>query len=84
MSVHDLTGRTALGRYIREASGLRMLSGPLDGADAQKVIEDLLAVLERAGLLTTVDLQGSTGPNYRLKASAVIWNPSDGRMGACS
>lgn len=81
-SIARLTGRTALGRYIREASGLKLASGPMDSADAQKVIEDLLAVLERAGLLTRVDLQGATGPHYRLKASAVIWNPGDGRMGA--
>ncbi|WKG04631.1 DEAD/DEAH box helicase [Mycolicibacterium sp. HK-90] len=77
-----LTGRSALGRYIREASGLRMPDARLDTADSQKVIEDLLAVLERAGLLTTIDIQGIPGPNYRLKASAVLWNPGDGSSGA--
>ncbi|WP_396908660.1 DEAD/DEAH box helicase [Mycolicibacterium sp.] len=77
-----LTGRSALGRYIREASGLRMADAPLDTGDAQKVIEDLLTVLERAGLLTKVEVQGIAGPNYRLKASAVIWTPGDGTLGA--
>jgi ATP-dependent helicase YprA (DUF1998 family) len=77
-----LTGRSALGRYIREASGLRMPDAPLDTGDAQKVIEDLLIVLERAGLLTKVEVQGIPGPNYRLKASAVIWTPGDGTLGA--
>ncbi|WP_059015767.1 DEAD/DEAH box helicase [Mycobacterium sp. M26] len=81
-AIARFTGRTALGRYIREASGLELTSGKMDSADAQKVIEDLLAVLDRAGLLTTVDLQGSNGPNFRLKASAVIWTPGDGRIGA--
>jgi superfamily II DNA/RNA helicase len=77
-----LTGRSALGRYIREASGLTLSGDPLDTADAQKVIEDILLTLERAGLLTTVDIPRMLGPNYRLKASAVIWTPGDGSSGA--
>lgn len=77
-----LTGRSALGRYIKEASGLRMPDAPLDTGDAQKVIEDVLAVLERAGLLAKVDIPGVPGSNYRLKASAVIWTPGDGASGA--
>lgn len=77
-----MTGRSAVGRYIRERSGLTLNGDQLDGADAQKVIEDLLATLDRAGLLTTVDLPGTTGTNYRLKASAVIWTASDGQHGA--
>lgn len=81
-SVSRMTGRTALGRYIREASGLSLSGSGLDGADAQRVIEDVLSTLERVGLLTTVEIQGMSGPNYRLKASSVIWKPGDGQMGA--
>ncbi|MCV7261131.1 DEAD/DEAH box helicase [Mycobacterium shimoidei] len=77
-----MTGRSAVGRHIREKSGLSVPGAPLDTADAQKVIEDLLATLQRAGLLTTVDIQGLPGPNYRLKASAVIWTAGDGKSGA--
>jgi ribosomal protein L37AE/L43A len=77
-----MTGRSAVGRYIRERSGLSLTGAPLDGADAQRVIEDLLATLDRAGLLTAVDLPGATGTNYRLKASAVIWHAGDGKHGA--
>ncbi len=77
-----MTGRSAVGRYIRERSGLSLAGDQLDVADAQKVIEDLLATLDRAGLLTTVELPGATGVNYRLKASAVIWTAGDGRHGA--
>lgn len=77
-----LTGRSALGRYIREASGLSLSGDPLDTADAQKVIEDMLVTLERAGLLTIVDIPRMPGPNYRLKASAVIWSAGDGSVGA--
>lgn len=77
-----LTGRSALGRYIREAGGLTLNGDPLDIADAQKSIEDILLTLERAGLLTTVDIPRMSGPNYRLKASAVIWTAGDGTSGA--
>lgn len=81
-SIARLTGRTALGRYIRESSGLTLGGDQMDTADSQKVIEDLLKVLDRAGLLTTVDVEGLAGPNYRLKASAVIWKRGDGVTGA--
>ncbi|RRQ27379.1 DEAD/DEAH box helicase [Rhodococcus sp. Eu-32] len=78
-----LTGRSALGRYIRDRSGLRNLDGqPLDTADAQQVIENLLTVLERAGLLTKVVLPKDDGLNYRLKASTIIWYAGDGQTGA--
>ncbi len=81
-SIARLTGRSALGRYIRESSGLTLAGEQMDTADAQKVIEDLLRVLERAGLLTTVDADGLSAPGYRLKASAVIWKRGDGVTGA--
>ncbi|MGJ0119613.1 DEAD/DEAH box helicase [Williamsia sp. MIQD14] len=78
-----LTGRAALGRYIRDRSGLRNLDGStLDTADAQQAIENLLAVLERAGLLTKIVLPKDDGLNYRLKASAIIWCAGDNRTGA--
>lgn len=78
-----LTGRSALGRYIRDRSSLRNLDGgSLDTADAQRVIEDILAVLGRAGLLTRVSLPKDDGPNYRLKASAIVWHAGDGLTGA--
>lgn len=77
-----LTGRSALGRYIIERSGLCHTDAKLDTADAQKVIEDLLIVLERAGLLTKVEVPQLPGPNYRLKAASVIWTAGDGKSGA--
>lgn len=78
-----MTGRSAVGRFIKDRSGLRTADGlALDTADAQEVIEHILAVLERAGLLTTVTLPNDPGPNYRLKASAVVWSAGDGQTGA--
>ncbi|MBA5845676.1 DEAD/DEAH box helicase [Gordonia amicalis] len=78
-----MTGRSAVGRYIKDRSGLRTADGQvLDTADAQQVIEHILTVLDRAGLLTTVNLPNDTGPNYRLKAAAVVWTAGDGQAGA--
>lgn len=81
-SIARLTGRGALGRHIREFSGLTLAGDRMDTADSQKVIEDLLMVLERAGLLTTVDVDGLSKPGYRLKAASVIWKRGDGLTGA--
>lgn len=89
-SVVRMTGRSALGRYIREragrsSSGLANRDGSrLDTAGAQQVIDDLLKVLERVGLLTKITLQNQPGPNYRLKASAIVWKQGDGRTAAPS
>lgn len=77
--VTALTGRSALGRYIRE----RWLSGAtLDVADAQLIIENIIDVLDNAGLLTKVTSTvkygaGTTG--HRLLASALIWRKGDGQ-----
>ena len=73
-----LTGRSALGRYLS-----RQFTGPdrLGSDDAQRIIQDILAVLTRAGLLTEVD--GSHGRRgYRLKASALVWAAGDGTSAA--
>jgi ATP-dependent helicase YprA (DUF1998 family) len=75
------TGRSALGRYLRQP-GQFPAHGVLDVPGAQAVIADLLQVLERYGLLTAMSENGGWGPGYRLKASAVIWQSGDGKTGA--
>ncbi|CAG7641698.1 DEAD/DEAH box helicase [Rhodococcus opacus] len=77
-----LTARSALGRYLRQPGQLRQVDGKLDAADSQRVIEDILRILEKAGLLTEVVGADRGGPGYRLKASAVIWQAGDGQTGA--
>ncbi|MFW0786136.1 DEAD/DEAH box helicase [Gordonia sp. CPCC 206044] len=78
-----MTGRSSLGRYLKDRSSLRNRDGqPLDVADTQQVIEDILRTLQRAGLLTTIRLPGEAEPYYRLKASAVIWRKGNGETGA--
>lgn len=76
-----LSGRSALGRYLRRADQFRGLP-LLDTADAQRIISDLLRTLERAGLLTVVIDAAHGGPGYQLKASAIRWLPGHGGTGA--
>jgi ATP-dependent helicase YprA (DUF1998 family) len=76
-----LSGRSALGRYLRRPGQFPHLPGRLDVEDAQIIISDLLAVLERLGLLAVVVDPADGGPGYRLKASALIWRHGDGRRG---
>nr|NLI49285.1 DEAD/DEAH box helicase [Propionibacterium sp.] len=73
-----LTGRSALGRYLsRQFPG----QGKLAVDDAQRIIQDILGVLTRAGLLTEAD--GNDGRRgYRLKASALVWSAGDGTSAA--
>jgi superfamily II DNA/RNA helicase len=76
----NLSGRSAFGRYLRrEGTGL---GSTLTATDAQEVITDLLAVLERTGLLTVVTTDQDGVPGYRLKASALRWVTGDGKHGA--
>ncbi|NMN99779.1 DEAD/DEAH box helicase [Gordonia sp. TBRC 11910] len=78
-----MTGLSALGRYIKDRSGLCDLDGNrLTTVDAQEVIENALDVLTRVGLLTKVSLPHDSGPNYRLKASSIIWIAGTGITGA--
>jgi len=76
-NVTALTGRSALGRFIRE----RWLpSVALDVADAQQIIEDTLRVLDNAGLLIHIDSANNHGSaGHRLRASAIIWRKGNGQ-----
>lgn len=75
-SVLNLTGRSAYGRWLRS---LRTLPD-LDVAEATEVIEALLRVMERHGLITAAVEQKVTG--YRVKSSAITLYAADGTSGA--
>jgi ATP-dependent helicase YprA (DUF1998 family)/rubrerythrin len=75
-----LSGRHALGRYLRRVGQFPHISGSVTTDDAQQIIRDLLTVLERTGLLCPVE--APAGDGYRLKASAVLWKPGGGQTGA--
>lgn len=50
-----LTGRSALGRYLCRPNQFPGHAGKLGADDAQRIIQDILGVLTRAGLLAEVD-----------------------------
>ena len=76
-----LTGRSALGRYLCRPNQFPGHAGKVGTADAQRIIQDILAVLTRAGVLTEVEgTEGRRG--YRLKASSLVWLPGDGMSAA--
>ncbi|MET7297659.1 DEAD/DEAH box helicase [Embleya sp. NPDC005575] len=78
-----LTGRTALGRYLRRSGMFAHHPDPIGVGDAQRIISDLLRVLETYGLLTiSVPARESGAPGYRLKASTLIWRAGAGTSGA--
>ena len=77
-----LSGRGAVGRYLRRDGQFRHLSGRLDMAAAQEVITNLMAVLERAGLLHVTDTDRDGVPGYRVNAGVLRWLAGDGESAA--
>ncbi|WGT47296.1 DEAD/DEAH box helicase [Tessaracoccus lacteus] len=75
-----LTGRSALGRYLRRPNQFPSQPDRLTSDEAQQVIQDILSVLCRVGILTEVDSDGRRG--YRLRASAIRWKAGDGTTAA--
>jgi superfamily II DNA/RNA helicase len=77
-----LSGRSALGRYLRRRGQFPHHADELTTDDAQRIISDILRILERAGLLTVVVPIENDGPGYQLKASAIRWLAGDGTTAA--
>ncbi|MFT3834586.1 MAG: DEAD/DEAH box helicase [Micropruina sp.] len=76
-----MTGRSALGRYFMRPGQFPGYAGSINTDDSQSIIQAILAVLKRAGLLTEVPGNyGRTG--YRLRASAIFWRRGDGKTAA--
>lgn len=72
----NLSGRSALGRYLKRPGLFPFYPDSLTSDDAQDVIRDIMSVLERTGLLAPV--AGEQGTGYRVKASALIWRAGAG------
>jgi len=75
----NLSGRSALGRYLRRP---QVLGPTLKADDAQAVIISLLGVLGSVGTLTEVVTDSAGNAGYRLKASSIRWTLGDGAHGA--
>lgn len=76
----NLSGRSALGRYLKRPDTFSFLPGALSSEYAQDVIVDIMSVLERTGLLARVT--GEQGLGYRVKASSIIWRAGSGEGAA--
>lgn len=78
-----LSGYGAYGRFLLRDGQFPLTSGKLTRDDSQKIISDLLRVLERCGLLTVAQPAAVGGaPGYQLKAAAIVWRAGDGTVGA--
>lgn len=76
------TGRSMLGRFLRAPGYFPYLVERLTVDDAQLVIRQLLEVLCEADLITECVAAEERGvPGYRVKASSLLWLPSDGSEG---
>lgn len=77
-----LSGLSALGRYLRRPNQFPRHGGDVGHDDAQRMISDMLRILEDAGLLTVVVPPEQSGPGYQLKASSLVWRTGDGLAAA--
>src|SRR5690606_26481982 len=76
-NILTLTGRGGYGRWLRDKDRFGVqLSVP----EADEVIGSLIAVLERAGIITKVVDEKISG--YRLRSSAIVLHPGEGEHGA--
>lgn len=76
-----LSGYGAYGRFLLREG--QFSTSKLTRDDSQKIISDLLRVMERCGLLTIARPAEEGGaPGYQLKASSIVWRPGDGKAGA--
>jgi len=76
-NILTLTGRGAYGRWLRDKDRFGI---QLSVSEADEVIASLIAVLERAGIITKVIDEKATG--FRLRSSAIVLRVGDGEHGA--
>jgi len=72
--------RGGFGQYLRRRTTFPSLSGRPTTDDGEKIIEDLLKILDSAGLVQRVD-ESLDDPGYQLPAAALLWKAGDGTAG---
>lgn len=77
-----LSGRSALGSYIRKPNRFPDHDHALSTDDAQRIISDILRLLANVGVLDVVVPMEHGGPGYRIKASSLMWIAGDGQHAA--
>jgi len=75
-----LSGRSGFGLYLNNKGTFENYSGKLDLTERAVIIQELLDILSRAGIVEITDeAENSEDANgYRLKAAAMIWKAGDG------
>lgn len=75
-----LSPRGGFGQYLRRPGVLAEIDVPPNLDEVEQIIDDLLAVLKVAGLVTVVsEPRGEeTKPGYQLVADAMLWRAGDG------
>ena len=73
-----LSSRGGFGRYLRRQHTLPNHTDRLDLASTDRIITDLFAALERAGLLQQVGETGDGTAAYQIPAAAMRWRAGDG------
>ncbi|GAA2073696.1 DEAD/DEAH box helicase [Microbacterium hatanonis] len=76
-NILTLTGRGAYGRWLRDKDRFGVALSP---SEADEVVASLIAVLERAGIITKVIDEKISG--YRLRSSAIVLHGGTGEYGA--
>ena len=73
-----LSGRSALGSFLRKPQRFPGHPDKLNTDDAQRIISDILRILAVVGLLDVVVPIEQGGPGYRIKSSGLRWVAGDG------
>jgi len=75
-----LSSRGGFGQYLRRPRTFERGGERLTTAEAEQIIEELLQVLERAGMLRrVVEARKDQPPGYQLNAAVMRWKAGDGR-----
>lgn len=77
-----LSGLSGFGQYLRRHNTFPEYEGILKVDDSSAIIQGMLEALRKEGIVETAAERGGSNPvrAYRLKASAMIWKPGDGRV----
>ena len=75
-----LSPRGAFGRYLRSGRGLPMQALNLE--DTERIIDDLMKVCLKAGLLREMDRDSDGYQGYRVNSGILRWTPGDGLSAA--
>ena len=78
----NLSGRGKFGRYLKRAGRFPGHLAAITSDDAQQIIADLLRALASAGLASEAeDPRRRHGTGYRVRATALVWQPGGGTTG---